>query len=162
MKYLLFLSLCSALTVFAFGQKQGDEFSTHHGKCNCDNVVSIDPVNFTIDTAVFKREPPKTVKRRLKLGIYKGCIYVIDSAGNVQPYTVKKFQYSASLYGGNSGGTYKINCINCATISSNGTLPLICNCGIGSKHFFDTVIVEDRSGKEISGLIEPLTVVKIK
>jgi hypothetical protein len=156
MKYLFFI-LSFAFVLSAFGQKGTDEVALSSGKCNCDKVASIDPTTFTIDAVVFKREKPKAVKRRLKLGIQGLCFFVIDSLGKVQPYKIKNYQLSIAVHGGIPGSSHNGHCINQSVLTileSDGV--------IAPKFFLDNIVVEDSAGREIKGLIEPLTMIKIK
>lgn len=153
----VFLFSCCLIEFFSFGQK---EKANIVGKCNCEKVASIDPDAFTIDTVVLNRERPKNIQRPLKLGIQKGCLFVIDSIGNIQPYVVREFQLSTSVSGGTSSQHYKTNCIKC--YGNRGVMSMICCLGLGFRFFIDNIVVEDSAGKEKKGLVEPLTMMKMK
>lgn len=150
----LFFSLSSI-----WGQEKIDKFSSVSNSCNI-YLTSIDPTVFIIDTIVLKREEPKIIKRRLKLGIKGRCIYVVDSLGNVQPYKVKSFDFSMNWHGSNGpfpniGSQIEGSC-------DSNLMSFFCKSSIGSKFFLDNVRVVDKNGKELKSIIEPLTVVKIK
>lgn len=158
MKYsCIFLWCLFCLT--CFGQKKPDRLPIDSNSCNT-SVAAIDPSVFVIDTIVLQREPSKKIKRPLKLGIKGHCLYIIDSVGTIQPYTVVSFYFSMSWRGTN--GPF-LNIGNHIDGSCHfGLMSFFCGNRVGTRFFLDTVTVEDKTGKRKTGLIEPLTVIKIK
>lgn len=158
-RYCFVIIFCLFFVPIFCGQSKTDEFSFVSNSCNI-SLTSIDPTVFVIDTIILKREKPKTIKRQLKLGIQGRCIYVIDSLGSVQPYKVKSFDFSMSWRGSN-GPFPNIGSYIYGSCDSN-LMSFFCKSIIGSRFFLDNVTVVYKDGKELKGIIEPLTVVKIK
>lgn len=151
----LFLLLNCVIVYFSFGQNSNlSTFSTSNN--SCDTITSLDASGFGIENYSFKRLSNKNVIRPLKLGIKSQCVFVIENSGNIQPYKVKRFDFTFSSGGGKATINVSGNSLN-ASINK-----LMMNCNIGMKFFFENVVVEDSSGKERKGIVEPLTVVKIK
>lgn len=155
MKYaFLFLFFNYLIGYFSFGQNSNvGTISTTNN--SCDTITALDTSGFTVGNHSFKRVSNKKMVRPLKLGIKSQCVFVIDKSGSIQPYKVRSYDFTLAL-NGQSSSNVSGNSLNTSVNSA------IINCNIGMKFFFENVVVEDSSGKERKGIVEPLTVVKIK
>ena len=165
MKFLLIV-LFFIIALTSVAQKEFPEFVSAVKPCTCgDSVKVVNPSEFVIDQHVFKRGPVKKIKRKLKLGISGKCLLVIDNIGNVKPYKIKSFIFSWEANGMATvsciGNCILGNCNDGFLIDPTNILPFICNWK-GPHFFFEHVVVEDINGKEQAGIIEPLTIIRIK
>lgn len=151
----LFLFLNCIIICFSFGQNSnvGAIPITNN---SCDTITTLDTTGFVVGNHSFKRISNKKVVRPLKLCIKSQCVFVIDNSGSIQPYRVKGYDCTFSINGGQATINASGNTLN-AEVNS-----IMLNCNIGTKFFFENVVVEDSGSKERRGIIEPLTVVVIK
>lgn len=151
MKYILF-SFFSLLASACYSQD-----NTKATPADSINAVThINPNLFTFGVHVFKRVENKSGKKMYKLGLKSDKLYIVDAKGNVQPLLFLNCNLIIPVSGGNAVKKIQNRKLN------NVVKEILTQAFPGVKFTFENIIVTDGSGKQMSGLVEPLQMVKIK
>lgn len=121
-----------------------------------DSVMHINPDLFPFGVHIFKRVENKTGKKMYKLGLKSDKLYVIDAKGNVQPFTLLSCNLLIPVNAGNAVKKIQNRKLN------NVVKDILTQAGRGVKFTFENIVIQDNSGKQMTGLVEPLQMVKIK
>ncbi|MBI2269422.1 MAG: hypothetical protein HYU69_03595 [Bacteroidetes bacterium] len=152
-RFCFFLAFCVLAVINAFGQ---NEMATLPS-ASVDKVTSIDPTVFIVNAFTYKRVEEKKDNNTLRLGIHTDKIFVIDSTGNIQPYIIDNFDCSVSLKG---GGIEIFSCVGNSIADEIHTV--MAKSDIGSKVYFDGVVVRDSDRKSHKDIVRPLVIQRVK
>ena len=154
-RYYFFFVFYVFFVLYSFGQKEAPTVSPVSN--SNDKVTSMDPSVFVVNGFSYKRVEEKKDNHALRLGIKSQKLFVVDSLGNAQPYVIDNFDCSVSVKG---GGIAIYSCVGNSI--TDEILAMIAQSDIGSKIFFDSVVVRDRDRKSFKDIIKPLVVQRIK
>jgi hypothetical protein len=154
MKHLvLIISFCFKFLLPCDGQETTAKFE---GASNsADSITHINPGVCMAGKSIFKRLPNKAGNKALKLSLWAGKLYVINAKGDVKPYVVKSCDLLIPVNGGTES-------LKVRGVLNPMTKEVLENTRVGWKFCFQNIVLEDGSGKAMTGLVEPLTMVKIK
>lgn len=152
-RYCIFLVFNFSFILSTIAQKEATTLSS----VSNDKISSVDPNIFIVNAFTYKRVEEKKNNNTLRLGIHTGKLFVIDSIGNIQPYIIDNFDCSVSLKG---GGIEIFSCVGNSI--TDEILSVMAKNEIGSKVYFDGVVVRDGDRKSHKDIIRPLVIQRVK
>lgn len=152
-RYYFLLLFFSFSVLFSFAQKEPTRISS----ISKSNEGTIDITTFIVNGFTYKRVEEKKDNNRLRLAVRSEKLFVVDSLGAVQPYIIDNFDCSLSVKG---GGIEIYSCVD--NIITAEILSMIAKSDIGSKIFFDNVVVRDSDRKSHKDIIRPLVIQRVK
>lgn len=152
-RYCLFLLFNVFFVLSSIGQKEATTLSS----VSNNKITSMDPNIFIVNALTYKRVEEKKDNNALRLGIHAGKLFVIDSIGNVQLYIIDNFDCSVSLKG---GGIEIFSCVGNSI--TDEILSVMAKNEIGSKVYFDGVVVRDSDRKSHKDIVRPLVIQRVK
>ncbi|MBI2269421.1 MAG: hypothetical protein HYU69_03590 [Bacteroidetes bacterium] len=152
MKRHILFSVFFIASVCGYGRQSYRQTTTD----SAETVTRINPDLFPFGVHIFKRVENKTGKKMYKLGLKSDKLYVIDAKGNVQDFTFLSSNLLIPVNGGNAAKKIQNRKLN------NVVKDILTQAGTGVKFTFENIVVQDKAGKQMTGLVEPLQMVKIK